>query len=362
MIKRLLFIPILLLCSNAFAALAITDFNQDTGVITCTDAGTRTDNNAGASMLSVFDNFETGNLDDNFTVDTPNTKYAVESSGSENDNNSTYCIRRELDGTNGSLEHPDTDSSDGYFFSMNLKMDENFTVDSAQAQMKIMRIYTGDGDDFPYPNFTVGKHEFYRLPEDYRPSRNHLIVVERSSSDVEQDTDSNPTLYDDGEWHHVMAWLKPASAVDTADGAMRLWLDGSKVAEDTAIYTDEIGGGNNNWNGTWEVLGYYYKMLNDAWVDNLCMDYSEKQVFIGNSAVFADCDKIYIQDPQSWSATSITVDFDAYGFDAGNTAYMFLLVDGAVSSGHAIEIGGGSSSDHAKLSGGISLSGGVTIS
>lgn len=333
--KRLLFIPLLLIASTAFAAPTISSFNQDTGVITCVDAGTRADNNATtSSMLNSFDDFESGNIDDVYVTEAGNNRYYIESI--VNNTNSSYSIRRDKDGTISSFESATPVSNDGFFTCFDIKMAKDFSVTDNTAQIKFYRIYTTNSGDFPYPNHFLGKHEFYRISGS--TDRSFVNLVERNPETADGGYYGEETSLDDGEWHTIAAWFKPSTGIGNNDGIYFVWLDGTKIISDSALYTDN--GSNNSWGELWEILGYYHEMAEDCYFDNLCMDYSLSQVFIGDASTFATCTKIALQDPQSWSANSITIDFNQRQFNDGDTAYLFIIdSDGTASTGYEITIG-----------------------
>jgi hypothetical protein len=131
------------------------------------------------------------------------------------------------------------------------------------------------------------------------------------------------------------------------NGKAAMWVNGqewvNKSFASAALlsgYTGEL---------TSPRIGHYFRTslgggltsyLSEAYIDN-----TQARVEIGDSASWNNCNHREIQIPSAWSTNSITIRVNQGSFEAGQTAYLFVVdASGAVNSqGYQIVIGGSAS-------------------
>ena len=91
-------------------------------------------------------------------------------------------------------------------------------------------------------------------------------------------------------------------------------------------------------NGYGRVTSSCYPTFDDVYIAT--GDNARARVEIGNSATYANCTKLTVVTPTSWSASSITAKVWRGQFGPTESAYLFVIDStGAVSSGYAITFG-----------------------
>ena len=133
---------------------------------------------------------------------------------------------------------------------------------------------------------------------------------------------------EDGAWHHYTVFIKQGSS-GVADGKLTIFVDGTRIAHETAMIT---------WiNGT-EVksltLGWYLGNNSDGsstygalYFDDIYVDYTWQSVWIGNASDWNSCTHREIQIPTAWSDNSITITGNQGSFATGSTVYLYVVDD-----------------------------------
>jgi len=162
--------------------------------------------------------------------------------------------------------------------------------------------------------------------------------------------------YFEKNWVHLQMWIEESS-MGVSDGTAIFWIDGAKVVDRVDNFRTR-NAGSSYWSVLW--LGNYYSTRAGdgcaqynpnpdprAYFDNVYIDTSRARVEIGASSVYDVFETKHVRDiqiPSSWSDGSITFKVNQGSFNAGDTAYLFVInEDGNVSSGYPITIGSGSS-------------------
>ena len=354
-----------LLCSIAIAAPSISstsgtlDFGE-TVVISGSDFGSKA-----TAAPQLWDNFDASSIDTGKWVNaysmttTTNRQRHVDSTRSAlGDMSDSWAA--------GSLEMNDESGMPGYggkvYISIWFQCGDSWNWSDAvwSNGFKWMRIIDTDADDeFAWSHVSGSGYltpnngnAAYNMGPGWTPKDNmsinswyHFEFIISTPSTNHSSTDATAKMYVNGD-------LK--DGMDLAVGDALTWW-----GRDSADAIDHIRPyrfWHTNTGTPTENSNIY---IDDAYIDN-----SWARVMVGNASTLATSTHREICQPTAWGASEITVTFNQGSFADEATAYLFVIdSDGTASSGYEIEIGAsGASSDHAKLSGGISLSGGVTIS
>lgn len=131
-------------------------------------------------------------------------------------------------------------------------------------------------------------------------------------------------------YHLVQMEYGSASDLDTADGHIRVWIDGALKHSSDAVVTDgspasylpnKRPGGHFGFQESSMALTSLGDAHRYAYYDQIYVDSSWARVELGDSATYGDCTKREIQVPSAWSDTSITVTVNLGAFGSGETVY-----------------------------------------
>lgn len=340
--RKLLFIPILLICSVAYSAPTITGYNQETGVVSGSDFGSHADYGGSEDYLcKAFNDFETNLTEDGlFTVAFNFDDQWTLESGSFDD--STYARRFRnaagSDDARGGLQLSIADNDTGEYYSFfKFRFPQNTTG-------KFFRMYWGDSssEDNYWFSPNSGNEQVYGTSE-YPGSTTQTGTVDALSY---------------GDWHTIeIIGLTESGVVNS----VKIFLDGNEEFEATNWFgaSYDSGGGLN-----WIHIGHMVDdaVANDEYdFDDYYTSWTQARVVIGDASTLSACTNIEIQVPTVWSTTSVATSFNQGSFSNGETAYVFVIdSDGVASTGFPVTIG--CSSTPISLSGTIQASGNVNFS
>ncbi|HWB78261.1 MAG TPA: hypothetical protein VG755_25020 [Nannocystaceae bacterium] len=150
-----------------------------------------------------------------------------------------------------------------------------------------------------------------------------------------------------GTWHHIQLEFR-AGDLDTSNGVLRMWLDGALQWEFTDIMTNcsELNGsagfdmdGLGFYNSWHDSCGYDGSSM--LWIDDVYADTTWARVEIGDAPVYGDSTRRELQPASAWADGSIAFALNQGAFEAGESAWVFVVdADGVASDGAAIVIGG----------------------
>lgn len=250
--------------------------------------------------------------------------------------NSSYCGTCNFQGKfgdrrKGCFAANDDILSESWFCQYWFKLDENWEWGTAVygilganlANVKIFRMRNPGSID---ENFVISTHGY----SGDRVRYNAEYVGGHRSGYF-----TNVNNWTKGVWH-CFQFEYMDSSVGGNDGAIRVWLDGEQVLNDTGIMTREdfselkrpcILGFYNSW-------GDRSTNQNDFFIDDAYIDNTWARVEIGDNASYNACIHREIQVPLAWSSESIAVSFNAGSFDTNESLYLFVVNDrGMVSEG-----------------------------
>ncbi len=337
--KKLLFIPLLFICTIAYATPSITSYNG--GVITCTSAGTKTQ----AHPLT-WDNFEDGVCSASTpTIGTSwnSVNSLVVSTDNNRNNGSSYNAHHNFtDVATAGVRSDNSTLSRKWFVQYWVYLDSNWewgtgaygTDTQHLSNIKFLRFWNpGSIDENIYTQFWWGVND------------NAYTNVEyvAASGTKNYDTTFSKSLVTKGSWHLFQFEFLDSSDVNQADAEFRMWFDGKRMEERIGFTCKEdyseakrifFAGFYNAWSGGTNDHD------NDYYMDDIYVDTTWARVEIGDNSVYGSCTHREIQPPTSWSPTSITVTENKGSFTDGDTAYLFVIdSDGNASSGYPITIG-----------------------
>lgn len=330
--KKLLFIPILLMCSLCYADVS--------GVSGTTISGSSFGTKTQAQPLS-FDGFEDGVIDTTPDIGTNwQSTYLTEltTSGGVRHSGSSYHGGKNFttDGTVGVTSNNSV-LSEKWYVSWWWKVDSNWdwgdgTCGDDQNQhlsnIKVFRVWNPGAID---ENFVVATQGW----GDTLISNNEYI----GPSNVDYFEGNYQTNWTKNTWHHFQFEYSENSAVGESDGIFRMWRDGVLVQETTDLETREdyselkrvsLAGFYNSW-GANDLSN----LPDTFYIDDIYVDTTWSRVEVGNNALYGSCTHREIQIPTSWSDTSITVSWNQGSFANNETCYLFVVdSDGTASTGY----------------------------
>ena len=72
-------------------------------------------------------------------------------------------------------------------------------------------------------------------------------------------------------------------------------------------------------------------------MSDIYLDSSKARVLLGDAATYAACTKFEMQPPTDWTATAVTVNFNAGAFTSGQTGYLYVIdAEGNVSPSYGV--------------------------
>lgn len=321
--KKLLFIPLLFICSVAFADPSVTSSSNDT--IGGTGFGTQEE-----GSIYVYDKIET-EFNDYW-------EYTGDLTISGGGRISGNCANMNfINGqNNGYLRGSNSTLSEKWFVSYWFYLENDFTWgtstygdgDSHLSNVKVFRLWA--------PQSSIDESFFLNTW-----GWGNLIAYKNEGTDSMYYCESGyQTNWEKGTWINFQFQFGESSAITVADGTFKMWRDGQMVAEsdDHVTRTTEEYlkrpynvGFYNSWDaqaGESDNLPNGFR-LDDAYVSN-----TWQRVEVGNNAVYGSCTHREIQIPTAWSDTSISVTWNQGSFEDRETAYLFVIdADGAASAG-----------------------------
>jgi hypothetical protein len=197
--------------------------------------------------------------------------------------------------------------------------------DANLANVKILRIW----------NFSMAQ-----------PVENFVMATrgyEGSTIGYETDNVAGPNIgtfgnflaWEKGVWH-LLQFEYRDSGVNQYNGVIRVWIDGEKQLEHTALKTREdsaalkgilVLGFENSWRDSNTDHDYFY-------IDDAYLDTAWSRVELGDNQSYEQCSHREIQVPTSWSTTNIQITTNTGSFAPGSTVYLFVVgADGRRSDG-----------------------------
>ena len=341
--KRLLFIPLLLICTTCFAAeLTISGVSGNviegqSIVITGESFGTKTT----AAPLR-WANFDDGT--DGATLS--GTNWYV--SGTPNyDDGELRHARDELNikntrlygGASDEFYEESLDATEDKIFISFYVLIDNYNLVSSTYQLKLWRISTAR-TYAAYPDVALNTHWTNGVLDNDNPY--YEFQGWDYGGSVGQD--GEPIVTD--KWLRVSCEIDQSSGVDVKDGSAlvehihdydtRYTFAKSAAASRIAAYPDKmdtikLGFTLVNASNGHEIHTYW----DDVYIDN-----TWSRVVIGNNADFDSCTHKEIQIPSAWASDEVTITVNRGAFNTG-TAYLFVVnSDGSASAGYEITIGG----------------------
>ena len=146
-----------------------------------------------------------------------------------------------------------------------------------------------------------------------------------------------------GTWHRLEVFIVGSTSGDgymyTAEvSANQPWRIVGSISNATTLHSGD----------TWNLVRFPGYVRGDAlskvYYDDIYIatgTAARARVEIGNKAIYTKCTNLAVITPISWSSTSITATVSQGSFQAGQTAYLFVVDStGSVSTGYPINIGG----------------------
>ena len=285
----------------------------------------------------VWDNFDNGVVDDNFT----NTNKGLANNVTAVTSNprhgfSDYSARKiTLSGNAATygISIDETYSTQSFYTSFWMLRPSGTTWNySGQPQEKQLRIGMV-GNEGIYPNMTSIKHE--QSPTDDP----HLFTVERGVAGYRF---YHNNFWEDGQWHRMEVYFEASSGVGNVDGKYQHWLDGVLVVDDNAVRTDEDG--HNTYNGRWAVVPYLKASSTDRWIDDVYFSHTRERWELCQNNPTNQNDKGHceIQIPRSWGTNTATLEVNL-GSLTGTVYLIKYQSDGTfVKYATALTVGGSS--------------------
>jgi len=139
-----------------------------------------------------------------------------------------------------------------------------------------------------------------------------------------------------GKWTKIEVEIKYSTQ---SDGYIKLWENG-KLKIDFKGKTDGYSGTHRS-----EGIGGFARAEGpDNWryFADIYLDYTPARVVLGNASTLSQSTIIEPQIPTAWSGSSITATVNLGQFQAGQTAYLFVVDSSGTPSanGYAIKVGG----------------------
>jgi len=319
--KKLLFIPLLFMCSIAFADPSITNISDE--AISGASFGSHSDYSEGTYTDGI--NAKWKNFSDESLTSGGWSVWADRTNAWEivSDETRNFFGRRTYETLNereAALQY--TITSDESFIYARFYYRQNEDSDETSGN-KPFRIYS-DTLDAPggnrkniwyschtslhsFPEFSGVLSGFYPSPS-FSPSSDTWYLVEVF---LNINTDSRLRIYFDGE-------LKLDSDNDNESWDLEPFETGGR--------TLDVG----------HMIGYgsdFSVDHNDF--DDIYIDYTKARIEVGNNSTFADCTHREIQIPTDWTPTAIEFESNQGSFENGEQCWMFVIDEfGNASAGH----------------------------
>lgn len=242
------------------------------------------------------------------------------------------------------------------------------------------RMKVPDGKDFPYafseetfPSVSAfkviwimdGADGYYGNDDYCLPTWGNGVYWGHSGNDVASTTEigrpgTSTQWWSWDNWCRMSIYMKAGSPDPAADNGI-IWTTGmsAEYGQTTVLRTDTpvfdgddspdcCGGFEDDAISQWDRL--YVPGWNTAgdsnaevWYDDVYIaagDYAFARVELGDNATYANCTRLDICTPTSWSDTSVAAITRAPSFALNETAYIFVIdSDNSASSGYAVIIG-----------------------
>ena len=163
-------------------------------------------------------------------------------------------------------------------------------------------------------------------------TNNDLVIPTRLSSgwlingNDSPFTESTSIDLQKGEWKRVWAWIKSGQA---SNGHVHFWeLDGAGIIKREEWDNRNVGRTGEDWerlriNGYGRTTTNSFPTFDDIYVAT--GPNARARIEIGDRPVYAECTKLAVATPTSWSTTSITATPRQGNFSIGETAYLFVF-------------------------------------
>ena len=132
-----------------------------------------------------------------------------------------------------------------------------------------------------------------------------------------------------GSWH-CFQFQYEESAIDTYDGQLKWWFDGTLILDVDDVRT-RTSASNANSSMRPHTVGFYNSHTdnpdgdNHFYIDDMYIDDTWARVEVGDSATYAACTQREIQVCDAWSATSITLDdFNQGSYELDDPVYFYV--------------------------------------
>ncbi len=139
-------------------------------------------------------------------------------------------------------------------------------------------------------------------------------------------TTLNFTYENDGVWEQHVVLLK-AGTSGVADGSAIVYRDGVKLEDTTAMTTWQTPTEWKKFTIGWDVVNYDTGQWT-MYTDDIALDNSWLQVFMGDSATWAACTKRVFQQQTNRTDTNIGITVNQDTWSLGQTAYVYVMDSG----------------------------------
>jgi len=345
--KKLLFIPLLFICSVCYSAPAQLSIDQNLtadphDAVFVLSSGNSSFGAKATATPQFWDNFEDG---------------AVDTSA----NYGTWQSVGLLDLTTGNVRHVNSSYSahENYTSSGTAGMTSNNSILSRKWFVQYWMFLAPNwdwGTDVGNTHLSNVKWLRFWNPGsvneniymDYGWSLDNLgkSTCEYITNPGLQNTYFNITkrIFDNGEWNCVQVEFLDSSGANQSDGEYRIWFNGALIKEKTGLVIME------DYTNLKRVshLGMYNAGSSgadgndDVNMDDFYMDTTWARVELGTDPVYADCTQREIQIPTAWATDAITFTCNLGSLTTANNVYVFVTDDdGAVSPGLSVSGAGG---------------------
>jgi hypothetical protein len=146
-------------------------------------------------------------------------------------------------------------------------------------------------------------------------------------------------------WHHFRTEFGENSGLDARDGVFKIWVDQTKILEDTAVQTN-VSGDSSGYQlkrpyviGMWDSWGYSGGSM-PAYFADIVVDESWARVELGDAPTWEACTNLEYQPATAWSDGAITCTVNLGAFSDGQPLWAFVTDEhGRRSAGQALEGG-----------------------
>lgn len=149
-----------------------------------------------------------------------------------------------------------------------------------------------------------------------------------------------------GRWHLFRVEYGENSAVDARDGVFKIWVDNTKILEDTSVRTNDASDSAGYQMkrpyviGMWDSWGYSGPSM-PAYFADIVVDDTWARVELGDAPTWESCATLEYQPATAWSDGAISCTMNYGALTEGGPVYVFVTdSDGRRSAG--VPLSGGS--------------------